>query len=103
MVRHLHASIHRYLTTLHSDLCIQSKKVFSHEHILYPPGTLPVHLPAMNARPRKVALKEPVEGGVHPFCEFCRECLFGEDELYAHMRERHEECFICKRNGALHK
>ena len=52
----------------------------------------------MNQRPSKAALKEPPEGGIHPLCAFCRECYFGDDELYAHMREKHEECFVCKRN-----
>ncbi|KAF9532795.1 hypothetical protein CPB83DRAFT_784026 [Crepidotus variabilis] len=85
------------------DICIRHKKVFSHEHALYPPGTLPVHLPSMFGRPSKSALKEPPEGGIHPLCEFCRECFFSDDELYSHMRERHEECFICKRNGIVHQ
>jgi regulator of replication initiation timing len=39
-----------------------------------------------------------IEGGIHPLCEFCRECFFADDELFAHMRETHEECFVCKRN-----
>jgi len=81
-----------------SDLCIRQKKVFSHEHTLYPPGVLAAHLPSMNLRPSKAALKEPIDGGVHPICAFCKECFFGDDELYGHMRERHEECFVCKRN-----
>ncbi|KAF8912219.1 hypothetical protein CPB84DRAFT_1761674 [Gymnopilus junonius] len=78
------------------DLCIRHKKVFSHEHTLYTPSALAAHLPSMNQRYGKAALKEIPEGGVHPLCQFCRECFFGDDELYAHMRERHEECFICK-------
>ncbi|KAF7292712.1 RING-type domain-containing protein [Mycena indigotica] len=85
------------------DLCIRHKKVFAHEHTLYPPNILPLHLPsiltaARPSRPGKSKDKDQVEGGVHPFCEFCRECFFGDDELYRHMREAHEECFICKRN-----
>jgi hypothetical protein len=52
----------------------------------------------MNLRTSKATLKEPIDGGVHPLCAFCKECFFGDDELYAHMRERHEECFVCKRN-----
>ncbi|KDR73781.1 hypothetical protein GALMADRAFT_251582 [Galerina marginata CBS 339.88] len=80
------------------DLCIRHKKVFSHEHTLYAPAALAAHLPSMGHRPGKGALKEPPEGGVHPLCAFCRECLFGDDELYTHMREKHEECFVCKRN-----
>ena len=87
-----------YNQQLDSDLCIRHKKVFSHEHALYPPSLLPVHLP-LSGRSSKAALKETIEGGIHPRCGFCRDCYFGDDELYSHMRERHEECFICKRNG----
>ncbi|KAI6138107.1 hypothetical protein BKA82DRAFT_4250547 [Pisolithus tinctorius] len=81
------------------DLCLRFKKVFAHEHTLYPPNILPFHLPSKLHRSHKQQQpKEPVEGGIHPLCEFCRECFFSDDELYVHMRERHEECFICKRN-----
>ncbi|KAH8980343.1 hypothetical protein EDB86DRAFT_567986 [Lactarius hatsudake] len=80
------------------DLCIRHKKVFPHEHALYTSPQLSTHLPSMQRRQQKSAPKDQVEGGVHPLCEFCRECLFGDDELYTHMRHTHEECFICKRN-----
>ncbi|TFK91783.1 hypothetical protein K466DRAFT_294055 [Polyporus arcularius HHB13444] len=82
------------------DLCIRFKKVFAHEHALYDPNVLPIHLPSMVRGHRRDHGKQAqqIEGGIHPLCEFCRECFFGDDELYAHMRERHEECFICKRN-----
>ncbi|KII88284.1 hypothetical protein PLICRDRAFT_29860 [Plicaturopsis crispa FD-325 SS-3] len=80
------------------DLCIRSKKVFAHEHVLYAPNQLPLHLPSMPHRSYKSQPKEQIEGGIHPLCQFCRECFFSDDELYSHMRERHEECFICKRN-----
>ncbi|KAJ7706693.1 hypothetical protein B0H17DRAFT_972658 [Mycena rosella] len=85
------------------DLCIRHKKVFAHEHALYPPNLLPLHLPSMlsraaqNGNNKKGKDKEQIEGGTHPLCEFCRECFFGDDELFAHMREAHEECFVCKR------
>ncbi|KAG5720335.1 LIM domain and RING finger protein, partial [Termitomyces sp. T112] len=82
------------------DLCIRSKKVFAHEHALYPPNVLPLHLPSMYHRSYGKSMpKDQIDGGIHPICEFCRECFFSDDELYSHMRERHEECFICKRNG----
>ncbi|KIJ44253.1 hypothetical protein M422DRAFT_30404 [Sphaerobolus stellatus SS14] len=82
------------------DMCIRHKKVFSHEHILYQPSQLPLHLPSISHRPpARNQAQNKVEGGAHPLCEFCRECYFGDDELFAHMRERHEECFLCKRSG----
>ena len=81
-----------------SDLCIRSKKVFAHEHTLYTPQQLSVHLPSFPQRGKVTGKeKEVLEGGIHPLCEFCKECFFGGDELFSHMRERHEECFICKR------
>ncbi|KAG7442494.1 uncharacterized protein BT62DRAFT_905989 [Guyanagaster necrorhizus] len=79
------------------DLCLRSKKVFAHEHALYTYPQLAAHLPSMNCRAK--APPNQIEGGVHPLCQFCRECFFDDDELFPHMRERHEECFICKRNG----
>ncbi|GLB34540.1 putative zinc finger [Lyophyllum shimeji] len=86
------------------DLCIRSKKVFAHEHALYSPNVLHAHLPSMYHKPHgKPIPKDQIEGGVHPLCEFCRECFFSDDELYVHMRERHEECFICKRNDIGHQ
>lgn len=83
-----------------SDLCIRNKKVFAHEHALYPHNILPLHLPSLQNRNqnRRTAPPESIEGGIHPLCEFCRECFFSSDELYSHMRERHEECFVCKRD-----
>ncbi|KAG1756876.1 uncharacterized protein EDB91DRAFT_1094923 [Suillus paluster] len=82
------------------DLCIRFKKVFSHEHALYTSNILPLHLPSIPHRSHKqvTITKEPIEGGIHPLCVFCKECFFSDDEMYVHMRERHEECFICKRN-----
>ncbi|KAN0116623.1 hypothetical protein V8E52_005767 [Russula decolorans] len=80
------------------DLCIGHKKVFPHEHALYTSPQYFIHLPSAQRRQQKGVPKEQVEGGIHPLCEFCHECLFSDEELYNHMRHSHEECFICKRN-----
>ncbi|EIW84684.1 hypothetical protein CONPUDRAFT_47956 [Coniophora puteana RWD-64-598 SS2] len=85
------------------DLCIRHKKVFAHEHTLYPPSILPLHLPSMPHRSNRKhdISQEKIEGGVHPMCQFCRECFFSDDELFSHMREKHEECFVCRRNEVI--
>jgi hypothetical protein len=31
--------------------------------------------------------------------QFCHEAFFGSEELFKHMKHRHEECFVCKANG----
>lgn len=96
-VQVLYASIYLHSYD-YSDLCITFKKIFSHEHVLYQSNQLAIHLPSLQKGHRQSGNKDKIEGGVHPLCEFCRECLFGDDELFKHMREKHEECFICKRN-----
>lgn len=99
----------------YSDLCIRHKKIFAHEHTLYTPKRLLEHVPAMRRAPTvppqhqnrskdpdKDKGKDADSGGdffVHPLCSFCRDCFYGSDELYAHLREKHEECFVCKRMG----
>lgn len=36
----------------------------------------------------------------HPECGFCRIRFYGDDELYAHCRDRHERCHICDRRAS---
>ncbi|CAE6363209.1 unnamed protein product [Rhizoctonia solani] len=83
------------------DLCIRHKKIFAHEHTLYSPITFSLHMPSVHTR--RFSAQEKANAGlpdmVHPMCQFCRECLFGDDELFGHLREHHEECFVCKREG----
>ncbi|EDR11113.1 uncharacterized protein LACBIDRAFT_315524 [Laccaria bicolor S238N-H82] len=89
------------LPDLHKvSFIFEARRFFAHEHALYPPKLLPIHLPSMHHRPGKTALKyaSQIEGGIHSLCGFCRERFFSGDELYPHMREKHEECFLCKRN-----
>lgn len=35
----------------------------------------------------------------HPECGFCRQRFYGDDELYAHCRDKHERCHICDRRS----
>lgn len=36
----------------------------------------------------------------HPECGFCRQRFYGDDELYAHCRDKHERCHICDRRSS---
>ncbi|KAF8310203.1 hypothetical protein DL93DRAFT_1671469 [Clavulina sp. PMI_390] len=102
------------------DLCIRHKKIFAHEHTLYTPKQIMQHMPSLKRPPalppqHQNRSKDPDKGGkgkgkevpeseegpvdAHPLCSFCKECFYDDDALYAHLRERHEECFVCKRAG----
>ncbi|KAF9518877.1 hypothetical protein BS47DRAFT_1324980 [Hydnum rufescens UP504] len=94
---------------LFCDLCIRHKKVFTHEHTLYSPRQLSSHLqslrkpPTMPTRLKGRGLDPETDPAKdfdpHPMCIFCKECFYGPDEIFAHLREKHEECFVCKRMG----
>lgn len=91
----------RLMLVLASHICVGAKKIFAHEHTLYTNAELAVHVPSVRRREKLPAGTNPadVEGGIHPLCEFCNECFFSDEELYPHMRDRHEKCFVCERNG----
>ncbi|KAI0265756.1 hypothetical protein BGY98DRAFT_1091879 [Russula aff. rugulosa BPL654] len=81
------------------DLCISHKKVFPHEHALYTSPQYFIHLPSAQRRQQKGVPKEQVEGGIHPLCEFCHECLFSDEELFKnynalelHFEREHHPC-----------
>lgn len=87
------------------DLCTRNKKIFAHEHTLFTPAGLGIHM-----REGEVGAGKGEEGGGtgkeggegfrgHPRCDFCGIHFHDADELYAHCRDKHEQCFICTRNG----
>lgn len=64
------------------DLCIRHKKIFAHEHTLHTPQTLAAHM------------KQD-----HRFCEYCTTHFYSDEEIFDHMRKKHEQCHICKASG----
>ncbi|KAG9005735.1 hypothetical protein FRB94_001301 [Tulasnella sp. JGI-2019a] len=85
------------------DLCIHHKKIFAHEHTTYTPNQYPIHMPSLRRNPHHKEKEKEVDMDTHPMCSFCQECFYGDDELYSHLRERHEECFVCKKEGIMHQ
>ena len=79
-----------------SDLCTRNKKVFTHEHTLFTRPELLKHERSGDDNPGAVD-QSGFRG--HPECGFCNERFYGDDELYAHCRDKHERCHICDRRN----
>lgn len=75
----LKGHVKREHSRLLCELCIRHKKIFSHEHSLFTAASLQAHL-----------------SSEHRYCEFCHQHFYSDDELWVHMRDRHEQCHICK-------
>ncbi|SCV67234.1 BQ2448_5880 [Microbotryum intermedium] len=84
------ADLKRHVRSSHQsnlcDLCCSNKKIFAHEHSTYVSRELNQHIQ-----------------NDHNSCEFCRRAFYDSDQLYAHCRDAHEECFICVRKGIRHQ
>ena len=92
--------LHRHVKSTHHkqlcDLCTRNKKVFTHEHELFTPQELRKHEKFGDDNPGAVD-QSGFKG--HPQCGFCVQRFYGDDELYAHCRDRHERCHICDRRN----
>ncbi|KAF7589970.1 hypothetical protein BBP40_003461 [Aspergillus hancockii] len=92
--------LHRHVKSKHSkvmcDLCTRNKKVFTHEHELFTIAELRKHEKYGDHVPGAID-QSGFKG--HPECGFCRQRFYGDDELYAHCRDRHERCHICDRQS----
>ncbi|CAG8556007.1 52_t:CDS:10, partial [Ambispora gerdemannii] len=77
-------------------LCTQFKKVFAHEQSLFTKNQLDRHY-----RQGDQYGQSGFKG--HPQCEFCQISFYGDDELYDHCRDRHQQCEICKKRGIRHE
>lgn len=90
--------LHRHVRSVHHkvmcDLCTRNKKVFTHEHDLFTQQELRKHEKYGDDKPG--AVDQSGFNG-HPECGFCRQRFYGDDELYAHCRDRHERCHLCDR------
>jgi hypothetical protein len=80
----------------HSDLCTRNRKSFTHEHDLFTYVELKKHQKFGDDNPGAID-QSGFKG--HPECGFCRQRFYGDDELFAHCRDRHEKCHICDRRN----
>eukprot|EP01125_Pyxidicula_operculata_P001310 TRINITY_DN11205_c0_g1_i1.p1 TRINITY_DN11205_c0_g1~~TRINITY_DN11205_c0_g1_i1.p1 ORF type:complete len:659 (-),score=173.58 TRINITY_DN11205_c0_g1_i1:62-2038(-) len=72
------------------DLCFKFRRVFLHQQVLYTKEELQKHL---NGGDPDLRIKP------HPLCKFCHQKYFSDEELFKHLTEKHETCFICDMDG----
>ncbi|KAJ2455043.1 hypothetical protein EV183_001147 [Coemansia sp. RSA 2336] len=72
------------------ELCLKNKMSFAHEHRLFTKPQLRAHY----------ARGDSTGFTGHPSCQFCRKSFYDNDQLLDHCRKKHEQCFICVRNGS---
>jgi len=102
---------------VYCSLCLADRHVFTGEQVLYTPAALAQHIdesqrsPADEAAHKALAAAQrssaetlggtpqppPLTG--HPMCRFCETRFYGPDQLFLHMRDRHETCHLCDRAG----
>ncbi len=87
-------ALQKHIKTAHQlyycDVCLKYRKVFLHEQKLYSKLDLPKHKREGDS---ELKLKP------HAWCEYCKQYLFGEDELFYHCQDKHETCFLCEAKG----
>ncbi|RKF54964.1 E3 ubiquitin-protein ligase hel2 [Golovinomyces cichoracearum] len=91
---HLHDHTRRAHGKKICDLCSKNRKIFPHEHKLFTDSELSRHMKKGDSIPGAVN-QSGFKG--HPLCSFCGNRFFGDDELFKHLREKHEKCFVCDR------
>ena len=88
--------LHRHVWTEHRkkmcDLCTRNKKSFIHEHELFSHQELLRHEKFGDDKPGAID-QSGFKG--HPECTFCSKRFYGDDELFAHLRDTHEKCHVC--------
>ena len=69
------------------------RQVFISEQMLYTREEMKQHMKVGDVTG---ALAESGFSG-HPQCRFCRRSFYGDNELFAHMQQNHEQCHLCRR------
>ncbi|DBA67661.1 TPA: hypothetical protein ACH3X2_001255 [Trebouxia sp. C0005] len=88
-------ALRTHLQRYFCDVCLEGRKVFLSEQVLYSKQQLNSH---KQHGDREGPLAESGFTG-HCHCKFCHKWFYGENELWKHMSEKHESCFVCKRSN----
>jgi len=77
--------------------CLQGRKVFLFEQLLYVPDDLQRHHDEGD-RAHIVGPNLP-QSPPHARCCFCKRSYYSEEDLIEHMNNKHQHCGICERQG----
>ncbi|CAD7698818.1 unnamed protein product, partial [Ostreobium quekettii] len=87
--RHIQDKYDRYFCSI----CLNGRKAFVCEQLLYTKKSLDKHLRVGDEDGPMAA--SGFKG--HPQCRFCHKRFFGESEQFQHNQKEHETCFLCRR------
>ena len=77
------------------EVCLEGRKVFLSEQVLYTRTQLDKHRYGASADVDNAFGQAGFKG--HPSCKYCRKFFYDEGQLYTHMQTAHETCHICRR------
>ena len=77
------------------EVCLEGRKVFLSEQLLYTRTQLDKHRYGASADVDNAFGQAGFKG--HPSCKYCRKFFYDEGQLYTHMQTAHETCHICRR------
>ena len=77
----------------HCEVCLEGRKVFVSQQLLYTKSQLERHRHGGAGE-----VDEPLGGFAgHPSCKFCRKHFYDDGQMYHHMQSAHETCHLCRR------
>ena len=77
------------------EVCLEGRKVFLSEQVLYTRTQLDKHRYGASADVDNAFGQAGFKG--HPSCKYCKKFFYDEGQLYTHMQTAHETCHICRR------
>ncbi len=83
--KHLENSHKRFIC----ELCEKNNTLLLDEQKIFRAHELDLHLDNGDFANDNLIL-------LHPYCEFCDERFFNDEDFLSHLRKKHEKCFLCK-------
>ena len=79
----------------HCEVCLEGRKVFVSQQLLYTKQQLDKHKYGGVADKDNAFGRDGFTG--HPSCKFCKKFFYDEGQIFHHMQSAHETCHLCRR------